>query len=494
MMAQHPKYQKLVNVKRQAVPEVAIDDPVLPQKIGNPLTQPKATLEEVFGETRYDAQTNATIDNRLIVWPDGSMSAAWTKGQLETAYADRGTGYNYYNGTDWGPAPAGRIETIRTGWPTMDKWNGNGEMIISHTSVTAPNNKLVMLTRPVKGTGTWTQGTIANPAGATSMFWPRVMTSGPTNNYVHLLALTAPTGNGGVKYMGMDGCLLYYRSLNGGTTWDKNAIILPGMDSINHDAFSGDQYAWGTPHGDTIYFGVAGPWTDAFIMKSNDNGETWTKIPVLSNAHKKLPAGTTNVMPFYSGDGSIAVEMDHAGVIHMAFGKGGGYMSSGTKYIYVNINGLIYWNSTMPMIQDSLVLDSLEAHGNLLAAVYDGPNPGDTIVAAPSYRVGLSSWPQFTVDAYNNLYCLYGAATPGNPSPDPYNYRHMWTRAKFYGKNTWTDQLDLNDGILYLFSEYAFPNMAKTILNNNLNVIYQTSPQPGSAVQVTTIPVHDNNL
>jgi len=490
LMAQTLKYSNPRHLKGQAVPEAIVDNPLLPQQTLNTLTQSKAALEDVLGETRYDAQSNASIDNRLVVWPDGSISAAWTKAQLETGYADRGTAYNYFNGTAWGAAPTQRIETIRTGWPTMDKWNGNGEIVIAHQSGTAP---MTVNTRPVKGTGTWTQTLFTNPLPTLGLLWPRVMTSGPTNNYVHLLALTAPTANAGVKYMGMDGCLLYYRSLDGGATWDKNAVILPSMDSINHDAFSGDTYAWGTPHGDTIYFGVCGPWTDAFIMKSNDNGNTWTKIPVLSNANKKLPAGTTDVAPFYSGDGAVAVEMDRSGVIHMAFGKGGGYMSASSKYIYVNVNGLIYWNTTMPMVQDSLILDSLDAHGNLLAYVFDGPNPGDTIVAAPSYRVALSSHPQFSVDAYNNIYCLYNAVTPGNPSADPYNFRHMWGRAKFHDKGVWTDMIDLNSNILYMFYEFAFSNMAKQVINNNLHVIYQTSTQPGSAVQVTTIAVHDNS-
>ncbi|MEI6435698.1 MAG: T9SS type A sorting domain-containing protein [Bacteroidota bacterium] len=491
LIAQNLKYSNPKHLRGQAVPNVAIDNPLSPQQTGNALTQSKSTLEDIIGDTRYDAQSNATIDNRLIVWPDGTISAAWTKAQLETSYTDRGTGYNYYNGTSWGPAPTARIETIRTGWPTMDKWKGNGEIVIAHQSGTAP---MTMNTRPVKGTGSWTQTLIASPPPCTGLLWPRVMTSGPTNTYVHMLALTAPTGNGGVKYMGMDGCLLYYRSLDGGATWDKSAVILPGMDSINQDAYNGDQYSWGSPHGDTIYFGVSGPWTDSFIMKSTDNGTTWAKIPVLRNANKKLPVGTTDMPPFYAGDGAVAVEMDHSGVIHMAFGKGGGYMAASAKYIYVNVNGLIYWNTTMPMVQDSLILDSLDVHGNLLGYVFDGPNPGDTIVAAPSYRVGLSSHPQISVDAYNNIYCLYSAVTPGNPSLDPYNYRHIWGRAKFHDKGVWTDMMDFNEGVLYMFAEFAFPNMAKDVLNNNLHVFYQTSPQPGSAVQVTTIPVHDNNI
>ncbi len=489
LMAQNPKYSNPKHLKGQAVPAVAIDNPGLPQQTGNSLTMSKSTLEDIIGETRYDAQSNAGIQNRLVVWPDGSISAAWTKAQLETGYTDRGTGYNYYDGTAWGDPPAMRIETVRTGWPSMDALN-NGEIVVSHRSGTAT---MVMERRATKGTGNWTESFIPNPPPATGLLWPRVMTSGPNNNIIHMLALTAPTGNGGVVYKGMDGALLYYRSLDGGATWDKSGITLPGMDSLYHDGFSADSYNWGSPHGDTIYFGCGGHWSDTFIMKSTDNGETWVKIPVLSNANAKLASTVTYVPPFYSSDGAIAVEMDKNGVIHMAFGKGGGYMSGGTSYIYVNVNGLIYWNTTMPMVQDSLDLDSLEAHGNLIAYVFDGPNPGDTIVAAPSYRVGMSSHPSISIDQYNNIYLLYSAVTPGNPSPDPYNYRHMWCRAKFHNKPQWTPMKDLNDGVFYLFYEFAFPNMAKRVLNNNLNVIYQTSNQPGSAVQVTTIPVHDNS-
>jgi hypothetical protein len=229
-------------------------------------------------------------------------------------------------------------------------------------------------------------------------------------------------------------------------------------------------------------------------MKSTDNGNTWTKIPVLSNANKKLSPSVQNVLPFTNSDGACAVEMDHNGVIHMAFGIGGGYMSGGTKYIYVNKNGLVYWNSTMPMVTDSLDLDTLEAHGQLLGYVSDGPNPGDTIVGAPSYRVGLSSFPQLTVDPFNNVYAVWSAVTPGNPSPDPYNYRHTWARIKFHDHASWTDMKDMNSGVLYMFQEFVYPSMARSLKNGKLQVIVQTSEQPGSNVVDTSIPAHDCNM
>jgi hypothetical protein len=148
----------------------------------------------------------------------------------------------------------------------------------------------------------------------------------------------------------------------------------------------------------------------------------------------------------------------------------------------------------MPMVKDSLDLDILEADGQLLGAVYDGPNPGDTIIDAPGYRVGLSSFPQIAIDAYNNAYFLWSAVTPGNPSPDPYNYRHIWGRAKFHDKPAFSEMIDFNEGVLYMFTEYVYPTLAKRILNNKLELIYQSAPEPGSNIVNTAIAQHQCNI
>jgi hypothetical protein len=465
----------------QSVPARAIKEQPVAAQPGNPVANTKSVMETTIGDSEYDMQTNGTIGNRLRVYPDGTMAGTWTRG---FASAGRGTGYNYYDGAAWGPVPTARIENDRTGWPSYAQLGATGEIVIAHL-----NDGLKISSRDVKGQGTWAQSVLMGPAGATDISWPAIITNGPTHNYVHMIASTY------TAYQNLDLALLYYRSLDGGLTWDKKDVVLPQMTSADYDGFNGDEYAWGTPHGDTIYFTVSGPWIDTFIMKSNDNGETWTKIPILSNANKKLPTGTTDVAQFTMSDGSVACEMDHAGVIHVAFGIGGGNMTGGTKYITVNANGLVYWNTTMPMLQDSLNLDTLDAHGQLLAYVPDGPVP---FVAVPSYRVGLTSFPQISIDAYDNKYFLWAAATPDNPSPDPYNYRHLNGRAWFNNKTTWGDPIDFNAGFNYIFMEFAYPCMAKNIRNDKLEVIYQTSSQPGSNIvsvgTTNVIPVHDVNI
>jgi len=468
----------------QSVPARAIKNQPVAVQPANPVANAKSVLETTIGTSQYDMQTNGSIGQRLRVYPDGKMAGVWTRG-FESA--GRGTGYNFDDGTGWGTVPTSRIENARTGWPSYAQLGADGEIVIAHL-----DDGLKISTRTVRGQGSWNYKTLMGPAGATDISWPSIITSGPDHNYIHMIASTY------TAYQGLDLALLYYRSLDGGLNWDKSEVILPQMTSADYDGFNGDEYAWGTPHGDTIYFVVSGPWIDTFIMKSDDNGENWTKIPILSNAYKKLAPGVTDLAPFTMSDGSAACEMDNSGIIHVAFGIGGGFLQGSTPYILVNKNGLVYWNTTMPMLQDSLNLDTLEAHGQLLGYVSDGPNPNDTITDAPSYRVGLSSFPQISIDAYNNKYFLWSAVAPGNPSPDPYNFRHLIGRAWFHDKASWGDMIDFNGDFTYIYTEFVYPAMAKNILNDNLEVIYQTSGQPGSATATSTatvpVPIHDVNI
>ncbi|MEI7980944.1 MAG: T9SS type A sorting domain-containing protein [Bacteroidota bacterium] len=479
----------------KAVPATAIDIPFInPTQGSNSSVNSKSVLEDNLGQTRYDLQTNESIQNRLCVFPDGTMAGTWTTSAQDATFSDRGTGYNYFNGTNWMPLVTTRIETVRAGWPSIEPWNGGGEIVVTHQSATT---QLVKCTRTVKGTGAWTQSLIPKPTGVSGLVWPRTITSGPSNNYIHIVVCSGPTGNGGTVYKGLDPALLYYRSLDGGATWDKLAIQLPGLDSSNYKGFAGDEYAWGSPKGDTIYFAVGGSYTDTFIMKSTDNGDTWTKIPILSNGHKKIPAGTTYLAPWKSVDGAVACEMDLNGVIHFSSGVGGGFVEASTQYIQTGFNGLIYWNTTMPMLRDSLNLDTLDVHGQLLGYYSDGPNPGDTLNTVTSYRIALTSFPQISIDAANNLYVIYSGVTWENPSPEGINYRHIFGRAKFHDKATWSsDPIDLNAGILYYGQEFVFASMAKRIANDKLRILYQTADQPGTAVGTTgttgSIAFHDN--
>ena len=243
VMAQQKPVKLSKSIQNRTLPSFkALDNGTSPAQPGNTVANSKAVLDEIIGGSRYDMQTNAAIqNNRFVMWPDGNLSATWTMGFADAAYNDRGTGYNYRNAGAWGPQPTVRIESMKAGWPSVHPWMGNGEMILSHNST----KFMPMNTRPVKGTGAWTQNLrLTAPGNAFGLVWPRTITSGPNHQYIHVLVVTTPVANGGTVYQGLDGALIYYRSLDGGATWDKQGIILPQLTSADYFGFSGDDYAW----------------------------------------------------------------------------------------------------------------------------------------------------------------------------------------------------------------------------------------------------------
>ena len=54
----------------------------------------------VIGTTFYDLETNGAVARRLLRRSDGTMTAVWTMSQ-KTDFSDRGTGYAYFDGTNW---------------------------------------------------------------------------------------------------------------------------------------------------------------------------------------------------------------------------------------------------------------------------------------------------------------------------------------------------------------------------------------------------------
>lgn len=136
--------------------------------------------------TSYDLQSNNYVSNRIVQWGDGSIAAtAMFSLSYDANAADRGTGYNITVGGDfgnWGPEPSASIEGERTGWPSIAQYGANGEIVVSHTG-----NGVIYLIRENKGEGEWVRGDVPNPEGA-SLSWPRVVTSGPNHDIIHIVA------------------------------------------------------------------------------------------------------------------------------------------------------------------------------------------------------------------------------------------------------------------------------------------------------------------
>jgi PKD repeat protein len=395
-----------------------------------------------------------------------------------TTYDDRGTGYNYFNGSSWGPFPVARIETSKSGWPSYAPYNTNGEVVVSHKAILAPLN---IAKRNTKGTGTWILGSIPTTYGVTGFLWARMVTNGPSHTYIHVIANTAPVSNGGTVYQGLDGAILYNRSLDGGTTW-LGWQLLTGMTSSLYRGFGADIYAWAEPKGDTLCFVVGDSWNDLFIMKSNNNGTSWSKTMIWHCNYNKWTGGST-VPTFYCPDGANAVALDNSGKAHVVFGRQrASGDATGAKFWFPFTDGLIYWNENHPQLVQSLDSTALAAGGHFIGWIQD-PNAWTGGAASlPWYYLSMSSMPTMTIDQFNHIYVVWSSVTE-HRDQNNFMLRHIYARASVCNGMEWCPQIvELTSGSGYNTRECVYPSMSPTS-TSDIYFIYQNDNLGGCYVK-----------
>ncbi|MCE9539865.1 MAG: T9SS type A sorting domain-containing protein, partial [Bacteroidetes bacterium] len=444
----------------------------------------RATTSVVIGTSMYDLQTNASVCNRIVLNADGTVAATWTMSHdaAPTSSPDRGTGYNYFNGTAWGAPPATRIETIRCGWPNIAVTATGGEVIVSHEATSGIGNMHV-LTRPVKGTGLWNDTTLGYPD-----VWPRMVVGGANGNTVHIISQT--TGVDGVPFHGQDGAIAYSRSLDGGITWDKYHTVIAAIDSSNYLGFGGDSYAIDAK-GDTIVIVAGGFDVDVVLLKSIDNGTTWTKtivkqFPIALYSSETMTTDVDNDQiadTLETNDASVAVLLDNQGKAHVWFGRmrvicddPGTASGQGLSY-FPGTDGLYYWNE-----------DMTTGPGVCAFAQDIDDNQQLDVGAWGSYQTSLSSMPSAGIDPAGNIYLSYGSIYEGISDDGTVaggkSYRHTYLLRSSDNGVTWCGPINVvdpdNDPI-YDYTEGVFGAISKNI-NDKVHLIYQKDSSPGHAL------------
>ncbi len=465
-----------------------------------PLNPKSVTLlgdETEIIESLYDLQSNANLSNRIWAWDDGTIAAVSTRGFEQPAttggWPDRGTGYNYFDGNAWGAKPSVRIESARCGWPNIAPWGQNGEIVISHTATTLRINR-----RAVKGTGSWEELPDYNgPGGTCDPSWPRITASGETNEYLHMFF------NSYNAYEGQTQALLYSRSTDGGNTWDIQDVILDELNSDYYLGISADDYVLASK-GNTVILLCASAWFDLFMLRSDDNGETWEKKTIWEHPIPFYDIATQYIDTCYVPDNSAQVAIDPNGVAHVVFGinrvlrdlsNQPSYFSSFPYY-----DGIGYWNENMdwPLPEPpagryfTLDPDYMYSLGNLIGWAQDvngdgelsfegtGGPPSDFPFA--NYRqLGLSTMPTITIDDNGVIAVAYSSVTETFvTSSGLYNYRHTWVRTSPDCGITWGDFYDIQaDNIFHMYDECIYPQFTPKSTAENFLLMYQADELVG---------------
>jgi hypothetical protein len=487
---------KAVKVEKQYTNPSTKNEPEQFRKNGT-----KDPISEMIGETVYDLQTYSSCQNRIYLYDDGKIGATFTFGMNYAAFADRGTGYNFFNGVEWGPPPLERIESIKAGWPSYCPWGVNGEVSVSFYSTTTLQG-LAVYKRATKGSGAWVSGILHSPEPLAELQWPRCATAGVNHEIIHVISLTKPVNYGGITFQGQNGALLYSRSSNGGTSWEIQNVILPGIDSSVYQGFSGDTYDM-IAEDNNVAILIGDDWSEMSLLKSSDGGTTWNKTTIWNHPYPLWDPESPYVTDtFYCADGSHALAFDVTGKVHVVFGISKAYCDGNSQYWFPLVDGIVYWNEDR--VPFSNHINALSPYGdpgselienyNLIGWMQDINGNGTiNILGEPGiYNVGASSMPQLVIDEDNNMYLIYSSITEtyNNQSQD---YRHLWGRASYNGGLNWCDFIDLNYDLMYIFSECVYPSCSPTT-DGHIHLVFQEDYEPGLAVIGDIDPYMPNNI
>ena len=436
--------------------------------------------------THYDLQSNQYCSNRMYQLPDGSVAAVATMShEANQVASDRGTGYNFYKDGEWQDEPETRVESFKTGWPTIAQWGETGEILLCHGG-----GHLQCFTREVAGEGEWVDmGYLPDhPEGypydeyAT---WPRVVTSGDNHNIIHVIACLQHSVSSDEGYVHT----VLFRSEDA-TNWEVSYGPLQEL-GYEENTFSADDYCMAA-NGHNVAILYSGCLTNSvWMFKSTDDGLTWETIKVWEHPFEGveldaegLDYGDTLFMPM---NGSIAI--DNHGVAHVALNvfemshladTDPGYYS----YWYGRfVDGILYWNDTQeaPMrdtYHEEYVGTPYEEHfaepnpfhvGRLWWPVADDPgyihmlaDSTKWIGWVPSYQgadwdnskfyhesdyhsrfYGASGHPALSIDPQGNIACAY--STPcmlQENENDPYYKRHIYISYRNVDEGYWNQIID----------------------------------------------------
>ena len=461
---------------------------------------------EVIGYTTYDLQSNGSVQNRLDVHDDGTISAGWTMSkEFNTTYSDRGTGYNYFDGTSWinqivqPTDQVDRIETSRVGWASVFGLGNGEERVITHSTSL---NVLNQASRTSIGTGAWTDANI----GEFYMIWNRSVAGGLDGNTIHMIALTEPMGTGwsGSLYNGLNGALLYFRSQDGGAIWDIDTMQLPTMDTAHFLGFSADDYAI-SAKGETVVVAYFNDWGDSFIVKSTDNGDSWTNTTFLNFPHDKyaidegLDLDSDGILDqVYSTDNSGALIIDDQGMAHVFYGimmYADDDLSDGSSSWFPLTNGIAYWNesygadNTPPTVHagDTSLWYSDMMNDHWIAEAPDlngDPNVGgvDEVGGYALYYRSQASMPSAGLSSNGEIYMTFSGYTETVDNGSQV-FRHIYVTKSTDGGTTWKIPVDITphddwDGM----QECVYGSLSP-VVDDKLRLIYQLDFEPGLAVQ-----------
>lgn len=481
---------------------IAAPNPYVVPGGGNKIMEGIGIDPYTVGISTYDLQTNASVQNRIRYYnTDKTVTTVWTMSKsTANTYPDRGTGYNFNDGSTWinGNDATARLEGVRVGWPSVDysETQNKKEFVITHNGAVPT---LHMIGQAVKGSENWTGDGDITPTA----LWPRAKAGGPDGSTIHLISVSDNDTAASVPSPGgMKPALQYSRSLNGGATWDKLNVIPDGVDTSITFGTGGDSYAIDVK-GSVVAIAVFNSWDPSFILKSTDNGNTWTRTFFLTtglqaykvegNISDTNSDGVADTVT--STDNSGAVLIDNNDNVHVVFGL--------MRYLDTDISdtgrftsffpgtsGLAYWNQGFTG-GPTVIQDVVDENGNDTLDITLGTN----LDGAGDYGLSLTSMPQLGQDANGIIYLSWSAVseTRLGSANNNQHFHRMYVSSSLDNGATWDGAFEIYANGDEQFGEYVFPSLAKNV-DDRIRILVQRDYEPGLAVRGDLDAIANNDM
>lgn len=450
--------------------------------------------EEVqIGVTRFELQTIACLGRRVATLPDGRVSAAWLHGLDQTGgWPDRGAAYNQFDGSAWGDAPDFSLEATRSGYPSFTSSPNGLEVVFSHKNTSATQWYLQTHTKMPDDTD-WTEVEIPSTVTGGPV-WGKVAVGGPDGNTIHAVAVAVAPDFGGVIYEGVNQHPLYYRSTDGGATWDMVDVIIPGLDSNFYSRVTGEAYNI-YANGETVAIAVFEAWGDIAVFKSTDNGANWTKTIVKDHPLDKYDGtgyGPGDVpydpviddsISILSSDYTGSVLVDDNGKVHVFFGLMYHFAELDSYFLALGPEGIAYWNEDYATDQLDIIATAPDMDGDGIVTLN-----GDYETLRYN-NTNYTSFPTSSIDDDGNIYVVFNTLREDLVSFEGTTYRHVFIVKSSDGGQNWTEPFDLiNSNVTEFFDfiEGAYPSIPARI-GAKIDLVYMQDYEPGLTPTGTNI-------
>ena len=477
--------------------------------------------------TTYDWQTNTAAKNVTMNFPDGKVGFAYTIA-TDATYTDRGTNIAIYDpATDTWTTTGGKIEEKKTGFGCAARYGENGIVVVSRDANSLDCGVYIIEDKdnlPAPGTVApikeWQKDD-------RNIHFPAVMCTGPDHRHIHILftALNWTDENG------LTNPFFYFRSMDGGETWDEFMTIdYLGREYASAYGSGQDAYFMENTGGNELNIVLNTRRGDGVVLTSQDNGDTWTRTEFYH--HPGIDVDFGDGLGYMYPRWTSAL-WDNNGVLHVAYEFGGGTGDATSTSYYPGIGGVAYWSSVMPYHGEAtpqygcdpnnpmpmqpgqpFIIDSAYLNQDIYASMWlwsDATHPmwneyigyvtpldefeqplldpyeatefscSEDFTAHGHYNGGICEMPVLLTTPLNDLLVAVWIGMDDHHTGGADSPKHLFKlfgRASLDGGNTWTPMLNLTSDFMYELSECVYPQAA--ITGNTLVVACQMDGEPDS--------------